>query len=125
VSGTETVLVVEDDPGVRDIVVRGLRAHGYEVLVAANGQEVRGLPDDQVARLQLVVTDVIMPGLNGREVAEELRGRRPGLRVLYVSGYAQDVFVDTGVVGTGAEFLAKPFTVPVLVGRVRELLDRA
>jgi PAS domain S-box-containing protein len=125
VSGTETVLVVEDDPGVRNIVVHGLRAHGYDVLVAASGQEVRELPDDQVARLQLVVTDVIMPGLNGRAVADELRGRRPGLRVLYVSGYAQDVFADTGVVGTGAEFLAKPFTVPVLLGRVRELLDRA
>jgi CheY-like chemotaxis protein len=82
------------------------------------------LCDEQVARLQLLLTDVIMPGLNGREVAEELRRRRPGLPVLYVSGYAADAF-DGASGDDSSGFLAKPFTAPTLLGRVREVLDRA
>jgi PAS domain S-box-containing protein len=122
--GTETVLVVEDDATVRALAVRTLRASGYDVVIAANGREVRALSDDQVARLQLLLTDVIMPGLNGREVAEELRRRRPGLPVLYVSGYAADTF-DGASGDDSSGFLAKPFTAPTLLGRVREVLDRA
>ena len=122
--GTETVLVVEDDDAVRGLAVRTLRANGYDVVIAADGREVRDLSDEQVARLQLLLTDVIMPGLNGREVAEELRRRRPGLPVLYVSGYAADAFEGASA-DDSSGFLAKPFTAPTLLGRVREVLDRA
>jgi CheY-like chemotaxis protein len=122
--GTETVLVVEDDDAVRGLAVRTLRANGYDVVIAANGREVRDLGDEQVARLQLLLTDVIMPGLNGREVAEELRRRRPGLPVLYVSGYAADTF-EGARADDSSGFLAKPFTAPTLLGRVREVLDRS
>jgi two-component system cell cycle sensor histidine kinase/response regulator CckA len=123
VRGTETVLVVEDDPDVRDVMVRALRANGYDVLVAADGQEVRKLPDAQVAQLHLLVTDVVMPGQNGRQVAEELRRRCPGLPVLYMSGYTRDAFAEEGALDPRSGFLAKPFTAPILLGRVRELLD--
>jgi two-component system cell cycle sensor histidine kinase/response regulator CckA len=124
VGGTEPVLVVEDDPNVRDVVVRALRANGYRVLVAGGGQEVRMLPDDQVAGLRLLVTDVIMPGLNGREVAEEVRRRCPDLPVLYMSGYMKDTFAEEGILDENSAFLAKPFTAPILLARVRRLLDR-
>jgi DNA-binding response OmpR family regulator len=92
------------------------------VRVASSGREVQSLGDDEVAGLQLLVTDVIMPGLNGREVAEELRRRRAGLPVLFISGYTQDAFVDEAV-GEHSGFLAKPFTPSELVASVRAVLD--
>jgi PAS domain S-box-containing protein len=125
VGGSETVLVVEDDPAVRALTVRTLRMKGYQVQVAASGQEIRELGDDQVVRLHLLVTDVIMPGLNGREVADELRRRRPGLPVLYISGYSANAFADGSSLDPRSSFLAKPFTAPTLLRRVREILDQA
>jgi PAS domain S-box-containing protein len=121
--GTETVLLVEDDPGVRTLAARALRTVGHPVIVAADGRDVRSLGDDDVNRLQLLVTDVLLPGPNGREVAEELRRRRPGLPVLYISGYTQDAFAEGGAVGERERFLPKPFTPSELLARVRELLD--
>ncbi len=123
--GTETILVVEDDPDVRAVTVRTLRAKGYSVLVADTGQAILEFGDEQVSRIQLLVTDVIMPGLNGREVAEGLRSRRPGLPVLYISGYAADAFAGGSALDARSTFLAKPFTAPTLLRRVREVLDRA
>jgi CheY-like chemotaxis protein len=125
VQGTESVLVVEDDPNVREVVVRALRGNGYRVLVAASGQEVRDVSGAQAADLDLLVADVIMPGQGGREVAEELRRRRPGLPVLFISGYTRDTFAEGGELTPGTAFLPKPFTTPILLGRVRDLLDRA
>jgi two-component system cell cycle sensor histidine kinase/response regulator CckA len=123
VRGTETVLIVEDDPVVRELAARALRTAGYQVLVAADGREALTLGDDAVARLQLLVTDVIMPGKNGREVAEELRGRHAGLPVLYISGYTQDAFNEQRPVGGDDQFLPKPFTPSELLARVRQVLD--
>jgi CheY-like chemotaxis protein len=123
--GTETILVVEDEPAVRATAVRTLRKKGYRVLVAASGQEVRDLADEQVAQLHLVLTDVVMPGLDGREVAKELIQRRPGLRVLFMSGYVADNLEGSNVTDLKSGLLAKPFTAPTLLRRVREILDRA
>jgi PAS domain S-box-containing protein len=123
VGGTENVLIVEDDPVVREMAARALRSAGYQVLVAADGREALALGDDQVAGIQLLVTDVVMPGKNGREVAEELRVRNAGLPVLYISGYTQDVFTEHGIVGGMDVFLAKPFTPTELLARVRQVLD--
>jgi PAS domain S-box-containing protein len=123
--GTETVLVVEDDQSVRALTVRTLRNKGYQVLVAESGQGVRELSDEQVARIQLLLTDVVMPGANGREVAAELRLRRPGLPALFVSGYPADAFIDGSAMDVRSGFLAKPFSAPALLLSVRELLDRA
>ncbi len=121
--GTETVLVVEDDPQVRDITVRSLRSGGYRVLVAGAGHEAFEIAAGERGRLRLLVTDVIMPGLDGRAVANELRRHHPDLRVLYVSGHAQDVIAKRGVLEPGIELLPKPFTASSLLARVRAVLD--
>ncbi len=121
--GTETVLVVEDDPQVREITLRSLRAGGYRVLAANGGCEALEVATREQAPLHLLVTDVIMPGLSGPEVAAELRRRQPDLRVLYVSGYPQDAFVRGDMSGSGVQFLPKPFTASELRERVRTVLD--
>jgi PAS domain S-box-containing protein len=121
--GSERILVVEDDPQVREVTVRALRAAGHPVLVAPGAREALALEPRELAGLDLLVTDVVMPGVDGRAVADELRRRRPDLRVLYVSGYTEDAVVARGVLGTGLAFLAKPFTPSALVARVRAVLD--
>jgi len=121
--GTETVLVVEDDAQVREVTVRGLRAGGYRVLVAAGAAEALALGGDEIGGIDLVVTDVVMPGLDGHALADELRRRRPELRVLYVSGYTEDAVIARGVLSSGMAFLAKPFTPSGLLERVRAILD--
>jgi PAS domain S-box-containing protein len=121
--GTERILVVEDDALVREVTVRALRAAGHPVLVAASAAEALALGAAELAAIDLVVTDVVMPRHDGRAVSDELRRRRPDLRVLYVSGYTEDAMVARGVLGAGLSFLAKPFTPSALVARVRAILD--
>jgi CheY-like chemotaxis protein len=119
--GTERILVVEDDPRVRAVTVRTLRAAGYDVLAVPEPRAALELPADVLARSQLLVTDVVMPGLDGRELAARLRDRHPALRVLFVSGYAPDA---RGALDPGSELLPKPFTGATLLGRLRAILDR-
>jgi PAS domain S-box-containing protein len=121
--GTETILVVEDDAQVRAVTVRALRSAGYAVLVAGRGDEALEVSAREPGRIHLLVTDVVMPGLGGRAVAERIGAERPGVRVLYVSGYTQKVFDDEGELAPGVEFLAKPFTPDALLARVRAVLD--
>jgi signal transduction histidine kinase len=123
VGGTETVLAVEDDPLVREITARTLRSGGYRVLVAGSGAEALEVTARLEGRLHLLVTDVVMPGLDGRSLADELQRRKPGVRVLYVSGYTQDVISHHGVLDTGVELLPKPFSSGALLARVRAILD--
>jgi two-component system cell cycle sensor histidine kinase/response regulator CckA len=125
IRGVETVLVMEDDPLVRKVALRSLGAAGYRVIVAASGVEAREIASRDDAVFDLLLTDVIMPGLNGRELADELRRKRPRLRALYMSGYAQDVISKAGVLDTGIEFLKKPFSLSRLQERVRKVLDAA
>ncbi|MFL5302232.1 MAG: response regulator, partial [Anaeromyxobacteraceae bacterium] len=120
--GTESILLVEDDPQVRDVTARSLRAGGYRVVVAASGRDALRLDAAAVAGVQLLVTDVVMPGIDGRALADELRRGHPSLRVLYVSGYTQDA-LGKRVLEPGIEFLPKPFTAPSLLARVRAVLD--
>jgi two-component system, cell cycle sensor histidine kinase and response regulator CckA len=121
--GTERLLVVEDDPHVREVTVRSLRGGGYEVLVAASGQEALAFGAERLRQVRLLVTDVVMPGLDGRALASELLRRHPALRVLYVSGYPQDAIAERGVLMAGVELLPKPFTASALLARVRAVLD--
>ncbi len=121
--GTEAVLVVEDDPHVREVTVRSLRAGGYVVLAASDGAEALDLGAREQGPLHLLVTDVVMPGLNGRVVADALRHHHPEMRVLYVSGHAEEAIVKHGVLEHGIEFLPKPFTASLLLARVRAVLD--
>ncbi|MFL5307516.1 MAG: ATP-binding protein [Polyangia bacterium] len=117
------VLLVEDDQRVRVLAKTVLVSLGYQVRAYANAADALEAAASLRATPELLVTDVVMPGMNGRILAERMRGLFPSLRVLYVSGYAQDVIVRQGVLNEGIEFLAKPYTLDQLARRVREVLD--
>ena len=123
VTGRETVLIVEDEDILRALEREMLVTHGYRVLVARDAAEALELERRTPEPIALLVTDMIMPGRNGRELAEEFRRRRPGTRVLYVSGYANDTVVDRGLLEDAAGFLQKPFSADALARKVREGLD--
>ena len=121
--GSETVLVVEDEPGVRAVAIRTLREQGYTVLEARHGLEALHLGTQPLAKIHLLLTDVVMPQVSGREVAEQLTRIHPEIRVLYMSGYTDDAVVRHGILAEGTVFLQKPFTPDVLAHKVREVLD--
>jgi two-component system cell cycle sensor histidine kinase/response regulator CckA len=125
--GTETVLFVEDEPLVRGFAVQILRSLNYSVLEAADGREaleiVAGL--GEADRIDLLMTDVIMPRVGGHELAQRLLTERPDLRVLYCSGYTDDEIIKKGVLEEGADFLQKPYAPSALALKVRQVLDRA
>jgi CheY-like chemotaxis protein len=117
------VLVVEDEPPLRELAARILAAAGYTVLQAANGPEALALIAGHAATVDLVFTDVVMPGMNGRELAARLSVLRPSMRVLYTSGYTEDAILRHGVLDDPSRFLSKPYTPAVLRRRIREALD--
>jgi two-component system cell cycle sensor histidine kinase/response regulator CckA len=123
VTGTETVLVVEDEPMVRDVARATLQRQGYEVVTANNGVEGLKAAEDLGARLALVVTDVVMPQMGGWEMAAQLRKRRPEMKILFTSGYNEEIANAHGRVDEGIEFLPKPYLPAVLTQRVRQVLD--
>ena len=122
--GTETVLLVEDDDMVRDLAVRLLKRQGYKVYAFPNGGEALMAISEISEYVHLLITDVVMPGVNGRVLAQNLRALRPTLKVLYTSGYTGDVIVHHGVLDKGIEFLSKPYSLEQLAKRVREVLDK-
>lgn len=121
--GTETILLVEDEEMIRKAAREILEANGYLVLEAAGGAEALMICGMHKAPIQLLMTDVVMPQMSGRELAEHLASLRPELKVLYMSGYTDDAIVHHGVLEEGVAFLEKPFTAQALMHRVRELLD--
>ena len=121
--GTETVLVVEDEQPVRELVQRSLRPLGYTVLTAGNGLDALAFADRYSGPIHLLLSDVVMPQMSGPDVASRLRERRPEMRVLYVSGYPQDAIARHGVLAPGIELLQKPFVPTDLARRVRMVLD--
>jgi PAS domain S-box-containing protein len=122
--GSETILLVEDEESLRDIAREILEGHGYQVLPAGGADAALALARSHPARIDLVLTDVVMPGTNGRVLADALVAARPGLRVLFMSGYTDDVIAHRGVLEPGTLLLEKPFTVLGLLRRVREALER-
>ncbi len=120
--GSETLLLVEDEAALRMVVREILEDHGYRVIEAASPAEAIALAQRQRDVIHLLVTDVVMPGMNGRALAEALTAARPGLRVLYMSGYTDDVIVHRGVLAPGTALISKPFTALALLGRVRQAL---
>ena len=124
-TGTETILVAEDDDRVREMVARSLVEAGYEVLVASNGAEALALASERKAPIQLLLTDVVMPVMNGRELSERMAKIHKETRTLFTSGYTENIIAQHGVLEEGIEFLSKPYTLDVLAARVRGLLDRA
>jgi DNA-binding response OmpR family regulator len=123
-NGHETVLVCEDDETVRGLVCQALEAHGYTVLATTEPARALELAAGYDGPIHLLITDVIMTAMNGRQLARALQSQRPGMKVLFVSGYTSDVIAHHGVLDPGIEFLAKPFRSSDLLGRVREVLDR-
>ena len=124
IGGSETVLLVEDEEPVRNITTLLLETLGYRVLGAENGQDALRLFEASREKIDLLMTDVVMPDLSGREVAEALRAQDPGLKVLFQSGYTDDTVVRWGVLHAEVTFLKKPITLDVLARKIREVLDR-
>ena len=121
--GTETILLTEDDPSVRALVRDELRKLGYKVVEAKNGIEASLLATQQMGSLDLLLTDMVMPGMGGRELAQHLAALKPNLRILFMSGYTDDVGILTGLEEGISTFLQKPFTPASLAQTVRKLLD--
>ncbi|HEX6307118.1 MAG TPA: PAS domain S-box protein [Longimicrobiales bacterium] len=120
--GTETILLVEDEKSVRDLAARILERRGYRVIAAADGREAIEAAERGHEKIHLLLTDVIMPGLNGQDVAERVRALRPDVRVLFMSGYNEEAVLRHGVLAAGSAFLEKPFSPSVLLDRVRAIL---
>ena len=121
--GTETILVVEDDKTVRSLTQRVLAGQGYTVLVAENGAAGLRLARGHAGAIDLLITDVVMPAMNGRELAKQFTEGHPQARVLFLSGYAGEAIARRGILEAGVNFLQKPFTIEALAQKVREVLD--
>jgi two-component system cell cycle sensor histidine kinase/response regulator CckA len=124
-SGTETILLVEDEPAVRDLVERVLNSRGYQVLSAGHGGDALQLAQGRKGEIDLVLTDIVMPAMSGRELVDAIRSTRPGVRVLYMSGYTDDEIVRRGLHDPNMSFIQKPFTAENLALQVRKILDTA
>jgi signal transduction histidine kinase/ActR/RegA family two-component response regulator len=122
-AGTETILVVEDDASIRTLTARVLREQGYRVLEAADGLEALEVASRHAGRIDLVVSDVVMPGMGGVPLVERLSRSRPAAKILFISGYSDDEAMRRGMLRARAAFLAKPFTPETIARRVREVLD--
>jgi two-component system cell cycle sensor histidine kinase/response regulator CckA len=121
--GTETILLVEDDEMVRNLVRETLEREGYKVMGAADPLEAQRIAEGYRGKMQLLITDVVMPRLNGKELAKALVERRPELKVLYMSGYTDSAIVNSGILQKEVAFLQKPFTPAALTAKVRDVLE--
>ena len=121
--GTETILLVEDDSQLRQLASSVLVHCGYKVLVATNPEEGLNIAQSNHHDIRLLITDVVMPGMNGRQLAEKILRISPSIKVLYISGYTNSAIVHYGVLDEGLWFLPKPFSLSALMGKVREVLD--
>ncbi len=120
--GSGTILLVEDQSQVRDLALEILELHGYRVLQAAGGAEAMEVSRSHPETIHLLLTDVVMPGMTGKELADRLRAERPDMRVLYMSGYTEATIMHHGVLDEGVEYLPKPFTADKLALRVQQVL---
>ena len=122
-TGTETILLVEDEDSLRKLAHGCLAGRGYTVLEAGNAEEALKVARQHPQPIHLLLTDVIMPGMSGRELADSLKNLRPHLKVLYMSGHTRDLVTQEGILDSGCQLLQKPFSINALLHRVRDLLD--
>jgi two-component system, cell cycle sensor histidine kinase and response regulator CckA len=120
--GTETILLVEDEKGVRELAREYLEMSGYTVIEAEDGHTALELASMHAGTIHLLMTDVVMPGISGRELAERVKRLRPKISVLYMSGYTDQAVVHHGILDMDAVLLQKPFTLATLSSKLRELL---
>jgi two-component system cell cycle sensor histidine kinase/response regulator CckA len=121
-TGQGTILLVEDEDGLRSLNARGLRSRGYSVIEAANGIEALEAFDEKNGAIDLVVSDVVMPEMDGPALLREMRKRNPDLRIIFVSGYAEEAFDKSLPENEQFAFLAKPFALSALVAKVKETM---
>jgi len=121
--GSETVLLVEDEESVRELVRETLKTRGYRVIEASDGIAAMRVSEEYQGNIEILITDVVMPGMSGRELAKRVAAARPNIRVLYLSGYTEDAIIHEGALEPGTGFLQKPFTLQVLARKVREVLQ--
>jgi len=121
--GAETVLLVEDEEQILGLGQRILQQHGYTVLAARSAEDAIRIARQFHGRIHLLITDVVMPGLNGKQLKQQIEDGQPQLKCLFMSGYTADVIAHHGVLDEGVHFLQKPFTLAALTAKVRELLD--
>ena len=121
--GTETILIVEDETAVRTLACRILEDRGYTVLKARESSEALRLAKEYSGEIQMVITDVVMPGLSGPRLVSGFEAERPGIKALYISGYTDNAIVHHGILDSNVAFLQKPFTVEGLARKVRDVLD--
>jgi CheY-like chemotaxis protein len=121
--GNETILLAEDDYQLRELARTILAGYGYVVMVTKNAQEAREICEQHASSIHMLLTDVVMPGISGRELAQTLLAHNPAAKVLFMSGYTENAIVHHGVLDNGTFFLQKPFTPLVLAKKVREVLD--
>jgi len=121
--GSETILLVEDEEAVRDLIFTVLTEQGYEVIPSSDPKHAEQIVARDKREFHLLLTDVVMPGCSGRELAARVAIRRPGIRVLYMSGYTDNVITSGGMLEKGLAFLQKPFSPAVLIQKVREVLS--
>lgn len=122
-AGSETVLLVEDDEQILELAETILEEHGYTVLASQTAEDACLICEKYPGDIHLLVTDVVMPKMNGRELQERISGLRPGIRTLYMSGYTADIIARRGVIDEGINFIGKPFSLQSLVEKVREVLN--
>ena len=121
--GTETILIVEDDESVRQMTCQALEKQKYRVIAASSGEQCLDYIKTHREPIDLLLTDVVMPGMNGKELYEHLSIFQPGIRVLYMSGYADDIIANRGILNEGVSFIPKPFSIKTLTHNIRRLLD--
>ena len=124
IRGNETILLVEDDESVKVLVAKVLNEVGFSVLSAGSGEEALQLVSQYNDEIHLLLTDVVMPDISGKELANKLNQQLPGLKVIFMSGYTNDIITNQGVIIEEFEYLQKPFSSQYLIHKIREVLDK-
>jgi len=122
--GSETILLVEDESGVRELAYSVLKGYGYKVFKAASGEEAVSICNSLPNKIDLMLSDVVMPKMNGQQLSEYLKPRRPDMKVLFMSGYTDETILRYGVMQSTTAYLQKPFTPEGLGRKIREVLEK-